>query len=155
MVPSAAAWRHLQRPRYNAFSISRKCVLGDLDLWPLTLTFKLVQAKDQTRLPCESGANPFSNSRDIWFTNKKNKQKVTGSAKNRTLRSPLCAVKTINTKSPVRDRRQLWGWEGFLKQMSYELQQWKSKAVMDDASGESTEEKMICQSVICLIYVNN
>ena len=35
---------------------------GDLDLSPLTLTFKLTRAKDQTRLPCEFGANPLSGS---------------------------------------------------------------------------------------------
>jgi len=35
-------------------------VPGDLGLLHLTLTFKLVRAKDQTRLPCEFGANPFS-----------------------------------------------------------------------------------------------
>jgi len=43
---------------------------GDLDLCPLTLTFKLVGARDQTRLPCEFGANPFSGSQDISYTNK-------------------------------------------------------------------------------------
>jgi len=37
-------------PRNDVF------VPGDLDLWPLTLTFKLVRASDQTRLPCEFGA---------------------------------------------------------------------------------------------------
>jgi len=35
------------------------------------MTFKLVQAKDQTRLPCQFGANPFSGSRDISYTSKK------------------------------------------------------------------------------------
>jgi len=43
---------------------------GDLELWPLTLAFKLVWARDQTRLPCEFGANPFSGSRDISCTDK-------------------------------------------------------------------------------------
>jgi len=43
-------------------------VHGDLDLWPLTLTFKLIQARGQTRLPCEVGAIPFSGSRDISYT---------------------------------------------------------------------------------------
>jgi len=38
--------------------------------WPLTLTFKLVQARDQPCLPFEFGANPFSGSRDISYTNK-------------------------------------------------------------------------------------
>jgi len=35
------------------------------------LTFKLVQARDQTRLPCEFGTYPFSGSRDISYANKK------------------------------------------------------------------------------------
>jgi len=61
---------------------------GDLDLWPLTLAFKLVRARDQTCLPCELGANSFSGSRDISYTN----IKVPDSAKNRTLRSLLRAV---------------------------------------------------------------
>jgi len=39
-------------------SAQRVFVPGDLDL--LTLTFKLVRAKDQTRLFCEFGANLFS-----------------------------------------------------------------------------------------------
>jgi len=45
---------------------------------------------------CEFGANPFSGSRDISYTNKK----VTDSAKNRTLRSSLRAV---NSMKPVHD----------------------------------------------------
>jgi len=48
--------------------------------WPLTLTFRLVRARDQTRLTCKFGTNPFSRSRYIWVTNK-----VTDGAKNRTL----------------------------------------------------------------------
>jgi len=44
----------------------------------------------QTRLPCEFGANPFSGSRDISYTNK---QTQTDAAKNRTFRSSLRAVK--------------------------------------------------------------
>jgi len=39
--------------------------------WPWPLTFKLVRATDQTRLPCEFGPNPFSGSRDISYTYKK------------------------------------------------------------------------------------
>ena len=39
-------------------------VPGDFDLWP----FKLFWARDQTRLPCEFGANPFSRFPDIWGT---------------------------------------------------------------------------------------
>ena len=38
---------------------------GDLDLSPLTLTFKLVRARDQARFPRVFGANLFSRSRDI------------------------------------------------------------------------------------------
>jgi len=44
----------------------------DLDLLASTLPFRLIQAKDQTRLPCEFVANPFSSSRDISYTNKTN-----------------------------------------------------------------------------------
>ena len=40
-------------------------------LWRFTLIFKLVQARDQTHLPCEFGAYLFSHSRNIWATNKK------------------------------------------------------------------------------------
>jgi len=43
---------------------------------PLTLTFKIVWARDQSCLPFKFGTNPFSRSRDIWVTNKMtNKQK--------------------------------------------------------------------------------
>jgi len=66
-------------------------VPGNLDLWPLTLTFKLVRARDQIRLLCEFGANPFSVSGDISYTNKK----FTDGAKNRTLRSSLHVVKGL------------------------------------------------------------
>jgi len=55
-----------RRPLKNAVFVS-----GDLDLWSMTLTFKLVWVRDQRRLPCEFGANPFSGSRDISYTNKK------------------------------------------------------------------------------------
>jgi len=51
------------------------------DLRPLTLTFKLVQARDQTRLSCKFGLNLLSSSRDIWFLNKKAKSQT---ALNRT-----------------------------------------------------------------------
>ena len=56
----------------------------------LTLTFRLIQARDQTRLPCEFGANPFSGSQDISYTNK---TLQTDGAKNRTWRSSLHALK--------------------------------------------------------------
>jgi len=39
--------------------------------WPWPSTFNLVRMRDQTCLPCESGANPFIGSGDISYTNKK------------------------------------------------------------------------------------
>jgi len=57
--PHAGCWKS----RRISFFLS---LVGDFVPSLLTLTFKLVQAKDQTRLPCEFGANPFSGSRDIW-----------------------------------------------------------------------------------------
>jgi len=38
---------------------------------PGTLTFKLAKAMDQSRIPCEFGANPFSGSRDIAYKTKR------------------------------------------------------------------------------------
>ena len=53
--------------------------------WPLTLTFKLIRARDQTCLHCEfDTANPFSSYRAIWVTGYK-KTKVTDIAENATL----------------------------------------------------------------------
>jgi len=60
-------------------------VLGDLDLDIWT-----APRRDQTRLPFEFGANPFSGSQK-YFIHKR--REVTDSAKNRTLRSSLSAVK--------------------------------------------------------------
>ena len=56
-------------------------VPGDLDLQ--------TRPSEETRLPCEFGADPFSGFRNISYTNKK----VTDTAKNRTLCSSLRAVK--------------------------------------------------------------
>jgi len=39
--------------------------------WPWPLTFKPVPARDQTRLLCKFGANPFSRSGDITVTKQK------------------------------------------------------------------------------------
>ena len=58
-----------------------------------------MRVRDQTRPPCEYGANPFSGSRDISYTNKK----VTDRAKNRTLRSSLRAVMMPASNFP-------WSW---------------------------------------------
>jgi len=68
---------------YNALSMEMTqqfvvFVPGDLDICSLTLTFKLVRARDQRRLTCEFGANPFSGSQDMWGTNKKNPKVAEG-----------------------------------------------------------------------------
>jgi len=68
--------------------------LVTFDLWPWH--YLTCPSEDQTCLPCEFGAKPFSRSRDIWFTTKKQTKK-SDSAKKRTLRSLLCVVKKINT----------------------------------------------------------
>ena len=60
--------------RIQAAERAEKCRLLSLLPWPLTLTFKLVRARDQTRLPCEFGTNPFSSSQDISYTNKKSER---------------------------------------------------------------------------------
>ena len=57
-------------------------------LWPLILTFKLIRARDLTRLPCGFNVNPFSCSPDISHTNKKSQT----APKNRTLSNSLRAV---------------------------------------------------------------
>jgi len=59
---------------------------------PLTLTFKLMRARDQTHLPWKFGANPFSGSPEIFYSPTKQNKKVTDSAKNRTWRSLLRTV---------------------------------------------------------------
>jgi len=56
----------------------------------VTLTFKLVRARNQTRLPCEFGANPFSGSQYISYANKKT---TDWRRQNRTFRRSLRAVK--------------------------------------------------------------
>jgi len=61
-------------------SAKRVFVPGDLYLWPLTLTFKLIRARNKARPTCEFGANPFSVSRDIWVT-KKQTNLITNSRK--------------------------------------------------------------------------
>jgi len=94
MVLSAAAWRYLQRARYNALSMgisAKNPVLCPRWSWLSTLTFKLFPARDQTRRPSEFGVNPFSGSRNISYTNKK----VTDSAKNRTLRKIRSSLRAV------------------------------------------------------------
>jgi len=56
----------------------------------LTLTFKLVRARDQTRLPREFVANPFSVSRDISYMHKQKKSQTAPTKT--TLCSSLCVV---------------------------------------------------------------
>jgi len=94
MVPSAAAWRYLQPARYNAFSM-----VGNLPL--VTLTFDLWSWHSNSSCPPSKGPNTSS----VWilrksvprfpryFIHKQTNKKVTDSAKNRTLRSSLRAVK--------------------------------------------------------------
>jgi len=113
---TATEWSHLllrdvicsQRVTMH-FQRGRKFVPGDLDLRPLTLTFKLVRARDQTCLLCEFGANQFSGSPDISYTNKKHKKSQTA-PKTRTLRSSLCAVINITTfrLSSTQIKCELW-----------------------------------------------
>jgi len=50
-------------------------VPADLNLWPLTLTFKLMRVRDQTRLPCEFGAHRLSVSRAVSCTQKSHRQR--------------------------------------------------------------------------------
>ena len=76
--------------------------------WPWPLTFDLdihtpavLRARDQTRLPCEFGANPLRGSRDISYTNKQTKKSQTAQ-KNRTLRSSLRAVKCVEYNGVTR-----------------------------------------------------
>jgi len=67
--------------------------------WPWPLTFKLVHSRDQNQTSsCESGANPFSGSRDILYTNKKSH---TDCAKNGTFCSSLHAVMMYALLSPL------------------------------------------------------
>ena len=40
----------------------------------MTLIFKHARARNETRLPCEFGANPFSGSRDVSYANKQNRR---------------------------------------------------------------------------------
>jgi len=77
-------------PNINRTQTTEKCrfLPGDLDIWPLTLTFNLGQARDQTRLPCEFGANPFSGSQGISYT----KKPQTDGAKNRAFCTSPCVV---------------------------------------------------------------
>jgi len=63
--------------------------------WPLNLTFKLVWAKDQTHLPCEFGANPFSSSQGIWYANKK----VADSAKQSPIQFTACGNNAIKEQT--------------------------------------------------------
>jgi len=60
-------------------------VHGDFDL-----DLKIPLSKDQTRLLCEFGANPFSSSQNVSYTNKKPQ---TDGARNRTFHSSLRVVK--------------------------------------------------------------
>jgi len=73
---------------------AEKCCLfvpGDLDLWHLTLIFKLVRARDQTKDVLSVDLAQIHGSRDISYTDKKHRLT---SPKNRTFRSSLRVVIT-------------------------------------------------------------
>ena len=57
-------------PNINHTQAAERVENAFLSLVTLTLTFKLVRARDRGRLPCEFGANSFRGSRDISYTNK-------------------------------------------------------------------------------------
>jgi len=97
--PHAGCWNHPRKQRNGLVCCSmtlfadsafhsitawgwRECTKHFCLWWPqlLILPFKLVRARDQTRLPSEFGANPFSGSRDIWFTHKMKKNKKSQTA---------------------------------------------------------------------------
>jgi len=75
MVPSAGAWRYLQQahftPSLPAGDGTAERAFCPWWPWLFTMTFKLIQARDQTHITCKFGANPFSSSRDIWCTSQK------------------------------------------------------------------------------------
>ena len=62
--------------RMQAAIRAEKCCFWPWWPWPLTLTFKLIHARDQTRLPCEFGANPFSSS-PRYFIHKQRLHRLT------------------------------------------------------------------------------
>ena len=66
----------------------RKCRFLSLGPWPLIFDLQTCPREDQTHLQCKFGANPFSGSRGITYTNKK----VTDNANNRTLCNSLRLV---------------------------------------------------------------
>ena len=98
MVPctaAAASTYHLYASGGVTGVLSAFFVPGDLDIWPLTLTFKFVQVRDQTCLPHEFGANLFSSFPE-YLRHKQKKQ----NAKNRNLKayddiSPLLTIHQI------------------------------------------------------------
>ena len=90
--PSGAAWLSV-----FLFLLSLITLTFDFWRWHSNLS---EWARDQTRLPCESGANPFSRSGDIWCTNKKKCKKVTDSAKSRTQNLTCVWLLSSCCKSP-------------------------------------------------------
>jgi len=80
-----------QKPHAGRAERTEKCRFLSLVTLTFDLDLQLARAKEQIRLPCEFGANPFSGSRDISYTN--NKPQADGT-KNRTFRSSLRAVRT-------------------------------------------------------------
>jgi len=97
MVLSATEWRYLQRAHYNAFSVWRKFVPGDLDLWP----WHSNSSEWGTRYRYTSSLWIWRKSiqqfsRYLIHKQKTHKnKKVTDIAKNRTLCSSLRVVITL------------------------------------------------------------
>ena len=76
----------------------------------VTLTFKLVQRRDQTCLLCEFGTNPFSGSRDISYTKKNtdrrrqqhNLPQFTVHSSLREVNSDVCMLLALEPLLPAR-----------------------------------------------------
>jgi len=117
--------RYSHPARYSAFSVGRKCVPGDLDLWPMTLTSKFVWARDQTHLPYEFGANLLSGSRDISYTKQRQKQNLTqftACGNNEETEAVLHSMK-------ARDTRKASHWKGTTLQQRFKVLTYLRKTV--------------------------
>jgi len=133
--------------RLSSFSFF---VPGDLDLWPLTMTFKLIRGRDHTRHHCEFGANPFIGSRDILCTNKQNGWKKSQTALKTepylraVMRRRIENKNQFSRGSSNSPRRQSWLRKGVYGGkdlwITWVLRwKWKRERVMDEDSGASTE----------------
>jgi len=99
MVPSAAAWCYLQQVHYNAFQWGANLSL-------VTLPFKFVWPRDQIRLPCKLGANLFTGSGDISFSNKQTNKSQTAQNNQNLTQFAVCGKNHWAIRSSL--RRSLW-----------------------------------------------